>query len=100
MRQVVLRVVDRDIAIAEFCEVLAQQPPHKQLLFDPNRHGRKKTQEATGRKSMVRLKQPLEFEKRLVIERYGGKILVIDARFFAGRNDTRGSGTTNRVSFW
>jgi len=81
MRQVVLRVVDRDIAIAEFCEVLAQQTPHKQLLLDPNRHRREKTQEATGRKGMVRLQQTLELQERFVIERYGGKILVIEARF-------------------
>src|SRR5215831_12904736 len=76
-----LRIVDGDLALAEFGQALGEQSLHEELLFDPDRHGREEAAKAAGREHMICLEQPLEFQKRLVVERHRGKVFVFEASF-------------------
>ena len=79
MREVVFREIDRDIAFAEFGELIAEHAPHKNLFLDPGEHGGEKADETAGRKRVVGLEEALEFQKGLFVKGDGRKVFEVEA---------------------
>jgi hypothetical protein len=60
---------------------LPKKVSQQELFFQPHRHGGKKRLETTRRETEVGFEEPLEFDKRLVIEHNVFEILDSDPSF-------------------
>ena len=60
---------------------LPKEVSQQKLFFQPHRHGGEKRLQTTGRETDIGFKEPLEFDKRLVIEHNVLEIIDSDPSF-------------------